>query len=135
MNKENFCFYIKARTGINILTGVIYHVLYSVYREQAPCYATIKRWAKKFPPGHEGVEDEARPGTPLGKITSENIKQVCFLIDDDPHTTRDEMQERTGLSYGIVQRVIIDHLKFKKVIGHYISKDLTDFQRTEQVRI
>ncbi|CAF1470629.1 unnamed protein product, partial [Rotaria sordida] len=75
MSKENFCFYIKARTALNIRPGVIYYELYSVCGDQAPSYATVKRWAKWFHEDREEVEDEVRPGTPVTEITSENIEQ------------------------------------------------------------
>ncbi|CAF3200772.1 unnamed protein product [Rotaria sp. Silwood2] len=47
----------------------------------------------------------------------------------------EEVQEQTGSSHGTVQRIITDHLNLKKVTARYISKDLTDFQRAERVRI
>ena len=95
----------------------------------APSYATVKRWAAWFREGGEEVEDVARPGRPATETTSANIEQVRLLIDDDPHITIEEVQERTDLSHGTVQRIIADHLKLKKVTTRYIPKDLTDFQR------
>ena len=41
MSKENFRFYIKVRTALNISAGAIYDELYSVYGDQAPSYATV----------------------------------------------------------------------------------------------
>ncbi len=87
MSKENFRFYIKVRTALNIPPGVIYDEPYSVWGGQAPSYATVKRWAKWFHEGREEVEDEARLGRPVTETTSENIKQVRLLIDDDSHIT------------------------------------------------
>ena len=135
MSKENFRFYIKVRTALNISAGAIYDELYSFCGDQAPSYAIAKRWAKWFREGREEVEDEARPGRPVTETTSENIEQVRLIIDDDPHITIEEMQEQTGLSHGTVQRIITDHLNLKKVTARYIPKNLTDFQRAERVRI
>ncbi len=135
MSKENFRFYIKVRTALNIPPGVIYDELYSIYSEQAPSYATVKRWAKSFNEGREEIEDEARPGRPVTETTSDNIEEVHLLIDDDPHITIEEVQEQTGLSHGTVQRIITDHLNLRKITARYIPKDLTDFQRAERVRI
>jgi len=135
MSKENFRFYIKVRTALNIPPGVIYDELYSVYSEQAPSYATVKRWAKSFNEGREEIEDEARPGRFVTETTSDNIEEVRLLIDDDPHITIEEVQEQTGLSHGTVQRIITDHLNLRKITARYIPKDLTDFQRAERVRI
>ncbi|CAF0779524.1 unnamed protein product [Rotaria sordida] len=83
----------------------------------------------------EEIEDEVGPGTPVTETTSENIEQVRLLIDDDPYTRIEEVQEQTGLTNGIIHRIITDHLKLKKITADYIPKDLTDFQRAEQVGI
>ena len=135
MNKENFRFYIKVRTALNISAEMIYDELSSVYGDEALSYATVKRWAAWFREGGEKVEDKASPGRPVTGTTSANIEQGRLLIDDDPHITIEEVQDRTDLSHGTVQRFITDHLKHKKVTARYIPKDLTDFQRAEGVRI
>ncbi|CAF4077587.1 unnamed protein product [Rotaria sp. Silwood2] len=56
MNKENFRFYIKVRTALNIPAGVIYDELYFVCGDQAPSCTTVKRWAKWFREGREEKE-------------------------------------------------------------------------------
>ncbi|CAF3871049.1 unnamed protein product [Rotaria sordida] len=105
------------RTALNISAGAIYDELYSVCGDQAPSYATVKRWTKWFREGGEEIEDEARLGRPVTETTFENIEQVRLLIDDDPHITIEEVQEQTDLSHGTVQRIITDHLKLKKAIA------------------
>ena len=134
MSKENFRFYMKMRTALNIPPGVIYDELYSVYSEQAPSYAAVERWAKSFNEGRQEIEDEARSGRPVIETISDNIEEVRLLIDDDPHITIEEVQEQTGLSHGTVQRIITDHLNLRKITARYIPKDLTDFRRA-RVRI
>jgi hypothetical protein len=76
MNKENFRFYIKVRTALNIPASVIYNELHSVHGGQVPCLRTVERWAwaKWFREGREEIEDEARPGRPVTETTSENIE-------------------------------------------------------------
>jgi histone-lysine N-methyltransferase SETMAR len=135
MNKENFRFYIKVRTALNIPTRVIYDELHSVYGDQAPAFSTVERWVKWFREGREEVEDKARPGRPVTGTTSENIEQVRLLVDDDPYITIEEIQDQIGLSHGTIHRIITDHLNLKKITARYIPKNLTDFQRAERVRI
>ncbi len=84
MNKENYRFYIKVRTALNIQAKVIHDELYSVFGDQAPSLRTVERWSMLFRDGREEVEDEARPGRPITETTSEHIEQVRLLIDDDP---------------------------------------------------
>lgn len=135
MNKENFRFYIKVRTALDIPATVIHDELYSVHGDQAPSFRTVKRWNKWFREGREELEDEPRPGRPITETTDENIEEVRFLIDDDPQITIEEVQEQTGLSYGTTQRIISDHLQLTKITARYIPKHLTDFQRTKRVRV
>ncbi|CAF4025131.1 unnamed protein product, partial [Rotaria sordida] len=105
------------------------------YGDQAPSFRTVERWSKLFREGREEIEDEARPGRHITETTSENIKQIRLLIDDDPYLTIEELQEQTDLGYGTIHRIITSHLNLRKVIARYLPKDLTDFQRAERVRI
>jgi len=83
MSTENFRFYIKVRTALNIQARIIHDELYSVYGDQAPSLTTVKRWSKLFREGREEIEDETRPGRPITETTSENIEQIRLLINDD----------------------------------------------------
>ncbi|CAF1562328.1 unnamed protein product, partial [Rotaria sp. Silwood1] len=99
MSTENFRFYIKTRTALNIQARIIHDELYSVYGDQAPSLRTVERWSKLFHDGREELEDTARPGRPITETTSENIEQIRQLIDNDPYLTIEELQEQTDLSY------------------------------------
>ncbi|CAF1189173.1 unnamed protein product [Rotaria sordida] len=103
MNKENFRFYTKVRTALNIPPGVILDELYCVCDDQAPSFVKVKKWAKRFHEDREEVEDEARPSRPVIETTPENIKQVRVLTDDDPYITAEGMQDHIGLSYDTIQ--------------------------------
>ncbi|CAF3022775.1 unnamed protein product [Rotaria sp. Silwood2] len=135
MTTENFRFYIKVRTALNIPARVIHDELNSVYGDEAPGLSTVERWSKLFREGREEIEDKARPGRPIAETTTENIEQIRLLIDHDPYITIEGIQERTNLSYGTVSRIIDDHLKLQKITARCIPKDRTDLQRAERVRI
>ena len=49
--------------------------------------------------------------------------------------TTEELQEQTDLSHGTIQQITSNHLSLRKIIARYVSKQLTDFQRAERVRI
>ncbi|CAF4111884.1 unnamed protein product [Rotaria sp. Silwood2] len=102
MNKENFRFYIKVRTALNIPARIIYDELCSVFDDQAPALRTVEWWSKLFREGREDVEDEERPRRPITETTSENIEQVRSLINDNSHITIQEMEVQTGLSHGTI---------------------------------
>ncbi|CAF4474744.1 unnamed protein product, partial [Rotaria sp. Silwood2] len=92
MNKENFRFYIKVRTALNIPARILYDESCSVFGDQAPALRTVEWWFKLFRQGREDVEDEERSGRPITQSTSENIEQVPSLINDNPHITIQEME-------------------------------------------
>ncbi|CAF2042236.1 unnamed protein product [Rotaria magnacalcarata] len=135
MSKENFRFYIKVHTALNVQVRVTYEELHSVFADEVPPLRTVERWAKWFREGREEVEDEARPGRPVTETTTENIEQISHLIDDDPCNNIEELQEQTGLSYSTTQKIISDHLEFRRITARYILKHLIDFQRAERARI
>jgi hypothetical protein len=135
MDKEYFRFYIKVRTALDIEPIVIHNELHSVFGDEAPPLRTVQRWSKWFRDGREDIEDGGRSGRPVTETTSDNIRQVRDLINNDPHITVDELEAETGLSHGTVQRIISDHLQLKRVTARYVAKHLTDFQKAERVRI
>ena len=78
---------------------------------------------------------ETQSGRPITATTSENIEEIQSIINDNPYITMEELQEQTDLNRGIIQRVISDHLSLRKITARYVPKQLTNFQRTERVRI
>ncbi|CAF3870852.1 unnamed protein product, partial [Rotaria sp. Silwood1] len=132
---ENFRFYIKVRTALNIEARTIHDELHTVFGDEAPSYRTVARRAQWFREGSEEIEDEERSGRPVTETTLDNIEEIRSIVNDDPHVIIAELQEHTGLSYGTVHRILSDHLELRKIIARFIPKQLTDYQRNERVRI
>jgi histone-lysine N-methyltransferase SETMAR len=131
MNKENFRFYIKVRTALDIQPTIIHDELCTVFSDEAPSFRTVARWSQWFREIREEIEDEPRLGRPVTEITSENIEQVRTIINDDPYITVEELQAQTDLSHGTIQRIISDHLNLRKITARYIPKHLTGSKRAE----
>ncbi|CAF1130562.1 unnamed protein product [Rotaria sordida] len=135
MDKENFRFYIKVRTALNIQAIAIHDELRTVFGDDAPSFLTVARWAQCFHEDREDIQDEERSGRSVAEIIPENTEQVRNIVVDDPYVTTEELQGQTGLSYGTVHRILSDHLKLRKVTARYVPKQLTDSQRSERVQI
>ncbi|CAF4630581.1 unnamed protein product [Rotaria sp. Silwood2] len=135
MNTENFRFYIKVRTAVNIEARTIHEELHMVFGDEAPSYRTVARWTQWFREGREEIEDEELSGRPVTETTLDNIEEILSIVNDDPHVTIAELQEHTRLSYGTVHRILSDHLELRKIIARYIPKQPTDYQRNERIRI
>ncbi|CAF0925819.1 unnamed protein product [Rotaria sordida] len=83
----------------------------------APSYRTVKRWAKHFREGREDVSNDYRSDRPVPVLTDENIECIRQIIEDDPHSTYNDIIAETSLSHGTVERIIHDCLKMRKVIS------------------
>ena len=132
MNNENFRFYIKVHTALNIQPKLIHDERYSVFGDQGPSYNTVARW---FREGREDIQDQPRPGRPVTETTTEHIKEVPCLIDGDPYLTIDEIQVETAMSRGTIERIISDYLQSRKITARWVTNILTDAQRIESVRL
>ena len=105
MDNEYFRFYTEVRTALHTESKVILNELSSVFGDAAPPLLTVQRWSKCFRDGREEVQDKERAGTPIVKTTSENIRQVRDLINNDPYITVDELEAENGLSHGTILRI------------------------------
>ena len=135
MNNENFRFYIKVRTALNIQPKLIHHELYSVFGDQGPSYNIVVKWSRWFREGREDIQDQPRPGQPVTETTTEHIEEVRCLIDGDPHLTIDEIQVETGMSRRTIERIISDYLQLRKITVRWVPNILTDAQQIERVRL
>jgi hypothetical protein len=99
VDKENFRFYIKVRTALNIQPIIIHdeYVLFSTMK--LLLLGLLQRWSKWFYEGREEIDDKTRPGRPITETRSENIEQVHSIINDDPYITVEELQAQTDLSH------------------------------------
>ena len=55
MNNENFRFYIKVRTVLNIQPKLIHDELYSVFGDQGPSINTVAKWSRWFREKNEKI--------------------------------------------------------------------------------
>ncbi|CAF1486889.1 unnamed protein product, partial [Rotaria sordida] len=75
MNKENFHFYIKVRTALNIQAKDIHEELCFTCGDETPSLKTIEEWSKWFCESREDAEGEVRSDSLVIEATSENIEQ------------------------------------------------------------
>ena len=135
MDNEYNRYYIRIRTILGINPKTIHEELATALGPKAPSYPTVAEWAKRFREGREDVNDDPRSGRPVSEMTDENIELVRQVIDNDPHSTYDEIIADTSLSRGTIERIIHDHLKLKKLASRWIPHELTDEQKQERVKI
>lgn len=135
MEYENFRFYIMTRTLLEVDPTTIHEELVTAYGAHAVSYSTVQRWSKKTHDGEMEIEDNARSGRPVTETTPENIDLIRSLIEEDPHSTYDELEAETQLSRGTIFNIIHDHLKLRKITSRWVPHKLTLYQKQERVRI
>ena len=125
--------YIKIRTILGIDRKTIHEKLTTALGRNAPSYSTVARWAKRFREGREDVNDDPRSGRPISELTDTNIELVRQVINNDPHSTYDDIIAETFLSHGTTERIIHDDLKMRKATPLWMSRELNDEQKQERV--
>ena len=98
-------------------------------RPSLPSYTTVIRWTKCFHQGREDVNDHPRSISPLSLFTDENIQLLRQVISNDPHSIYYETMAESSLSHSIIERIIHDCLKMKKVTSRWLPHQLTGKQR------
>jgi transposase len=85
----------------------------TAYGEQAPSYSTVLRWINRFKDGREDLEDDPRAGRQQTGLTGANIELVRHVIEHNPWSTYDYIEEETMLCRGTIHNIIHGCLKMK----------------------
>lgn len=135
MSKEALRFYIQTRTILGFNATAIHEELTTAHGPDVVSYSTVQRWSKKTNDGIMEIEDDPRSGRPVTELTEENIQAVQRIIEKDPHSTYDDIEEDTSLSRGTIQTIIHSHLKLKKVTSRWVPHELTPEQKQQRMKI
>ncbi|CAF1008310.1 unnamed protein product [Didymodactylos carnosus] len=129
MTDEFNRYYIKFRTILEIDAKTICEELTTALGPDVPAYSAVTKWAKRFREGRKDVNDDFRSGRSISVLTDENIEQVRQVIEDDPHSTYDDIIAETSLSHGTIERIIHDCLKMRKVTSRWVAHKHSDEQK------
>lgn len=135
MNNETLRFYIQTRTLLGFSATAIHEELTTAHGAKVISYPTVLKWSKLTNDGIMELEDKPRSGRPVTATTEENIQEVQRIIDEDPHSSYEEIEEETSLSHGTVCNIIHKHLKLRKLTSRWVPYDLTPEQKRERVNI
>lgn len=109
--------------------------LQKAFEEESPSRATVFRWFSEFKRGRQYLNDENREGRPKSAVTSKNIEAVKRMVEEDPRSSYTMIQESIGIGSAAVEKILHAELKMKKVVCRWVPHQLTDFQKSERVRI
>nr|CAI5864808.1 unnamed protein product [Callosobruchus analis] len=75
--------------------------------------------------GQKLLEDDERPGRPVGVITEDKVSLLEELVLSDRRLKVKEIAEMTKLSDTTVRRMLHDHLGMQKVSARWVPKHLS----------
>ncbi|CAF3228612.1 unnamed protein product [Rotaria socialis] len=113
MDNEYNRYYIKIRTILGINPKTIHEQLATALGPKAPSCPTVADF----------------------RASDENIELVRQVINNDPHSTYNDIIAETSLSRGTMEQIIHNYLKMKKVTSRWIPHQLNDEQKQERVRL
>jgi hypothetical protein len=61
------------------------------------------------------VEDDERSGRPSTSKTTENVQKVRKLIHKDRRRTIHERADTVGISYGVCQEILTEHVNMRRI--------------------
>jgi len=133
--KEPLRFYIQTRTILGLTATEIHEELITAHGPDVVSYPTVQRWCKRTKEGIMEIEDNPRSGRPVTGPTEENIQEVRSLIEQDPHSTYDDIEAETSLSRGTIETIIHQYLELRKITSRWVPHQLTPDQKQERVNI
>ena len=109
------------------------------------CHARlVQAWGSNAPSHHThcfhqfqrnkfSVQHAPHSGRPSTSVTEQTIDAVRKIIEDDPHSTYQQIEATLGISSMTINSIIHDCLNLRKVCGGWVPHTLTDDQK--QVRV
>jgi len=106
--------------------------MHRVYGNGCVSLRTVQKWTCRFRNGEISLEDRERNGRPKNMELRTDVKA---LIDGDPFASARDIANRLRCDKDTVVKIFREDLQMSKVNIRWIPKQLSDFQKSERVRI
>ena len=93
----------------------------------------VYEWCKKFTEGTTLLTDAPRPGQAHRVVTEESIAAADRLIQENRRVTLAEMASLLHMSFGSVQHIVHDELRYRKVSARWVPRQLTQELKDRRV--
>jgi histone-lysine N-methyltransferase SETMAR len=103
--------------------------LVQAWGNQLPSDRAVLNWFHEFQRNNFSVEDAAHPGRPRTSVNEQTIDAVRAIIEDDPHSTYEQIDYVLGIRSPEINSIIHDYLKLHKVCTRWVPHQLTDDQK------
>jgi hypothetical protein len=112
-----------------------HRILKEAFGDNAMSQSKTFLWCKCFKDGRTSVDDDERSERPSTSTTPENIAKVREAILADRRRTIHDVCEIVGLSYGIVQRILLDDLNMRRIAAKFVPRLLSNDQKEHRVAV
>jgi len=92
-------------------------------------------WYKRIKDGQNSVDDDERSERKSTNTTSENIAKVREVILADRRQNIHDVCEIVWLSYGTVQRILLDNWNMRRISARFVPRLLSDDQKALRVSV
>ena len=87
--------------------------LAQAWGSNVPSDYTVFNWFREFQRNKFSVQDAPRSGRPSTSVTEQTINAVRKIIEDNPHSTYQQIEAILGISFTAINSIIHDYLNLK----------------------
>ena len=103
--------------------------LVQTWGEQATSDHKVFNWFREFQRNKFSVQDASRSGRPSTSLTEQTIDAVRKIIEDDPHSTYQQIEAILSISSMAINSIIHHYLNLRKVCAGWVPHTLIDDQK------
>ena len=100
----------------------------------APSHHTVFNCFREFQRNEFTVQETTRSGRPSTSVIEQTIDAVRKIIEDNPHSTYQQIEAILGINSMAINSIIHDYLNLRKVCGRWVPHTLTDNQKQFRVQ-
>ena len=95
---------------------------------------TVFNWFRKFQRNKFSVQDVPPSGRPSTSVIQQTIDPARIIIEDNPHSTYQQIETILGISSTPINSIVRDYLNLRKVCARWVPHTLTDAQKQLRVQ-
>ena len=99
-----------------------------------PCDHTVFNCFREFQRNKFTLQHAPHSASPSTSLTEQTIDAVRKIIEDDPHSTNQQIETILGISSTPINSRIHDYLNLRKVCVRWVLHTLTDDQKQLQLQ-
>ena len=89
-------------------------------RSNTPSDQTVFNCFRQFQRSKLSVQQAPRSGRPSASVTKQTIDAVRKIIEDDPHSTFQQIEGILDISFKAINSIIHDYLNLRKVCSRWV---------------